>query len=84
MKRAEMWRNTEPSQQEVKKVKENVSSLFTHLISVPLVLNNPDLQRAFIGFRETVLTDPTLEIAQKAQVNRNNFTFPSMLHLTLL
>jgi len=84
LKRAEMWRNNEPVGQEIKKVKENVANLFTHLISVPLVLNHPDLQKAFIGFRETILSDPLLEVSMRAQINRSNFTFPSMLHLTLL
>ena len=57
---------------------------YSHMITIPLSLNSEKLQSNFIGFREKVLQDPKLDLAKEAQINRNNFTFPSMLHLTII
>ena len=40
----------------------------THFISMPLALDDIDVQRSFLGFRETVLSDKSLEAVQNRQL----------------
>lgn len=54
------------------------------MLTVPLTLNSQELQSAFIDFRDTVLNDRKLDVYQSNQLTKQNFTFPSMLHLTFL
>lgn len=54
----------------------------THFISIPIALNSIDIQQSFKGFRETILGDKNLDVVNQLQLNRGNFTFSSMLHLT--
>lgn len=91
--RAQQWRGS--SQTDQNQSIQNISKQthykeeedekkFTHFISIPISLNNQDVQRNFINFRQTLLQDQSLEAASKNQLSRGNFTCTSMLHLTIL
>ena len=56
----------------------------THFVSIPLALNDIDIQRSYLGFRETLLADSSLKAVSGRQFSSQHFTHPNMLHLTLI
>lgn len=92
LKRAGMWRDKEAPEtpknldefgKNGNKTRQEQAT-HTHMLTIPLSLNDPDQQSTFIGFRDTLMSDKKLELCSENQLTKSNFTFPSMLHLTFM
>ena len=82
-----MWRGSKQEKETKAKAEEYLKkeeTQFTHFVSIPLSLNDTSVQLTYSGFRETLLSNPKLDVCQKRQLHKGNFTHPSMLHLTVL
>ena len=39
---------------------------YTHMLTIPLTLNSPEMQTAFVGFRDLTLGDKRLDVCSQS------------------